>query len=350
MIKANGVSALASGHHLSDLANDNRSLLNVDCLRKQNNNTQRRQMLINRFEDFFILNPLKGNRMKLSKQYQPLAASILFLACSQAHAIAVTNVVVSTPTAASLTNLSVVSESKTPFATYADSDLYTYDTGKPYLKVTDDKKGTITSEILQNQSTETTSSKSDFATGYFNVVTKDTAASVFRLSTVVSFDSTLNRGGGEFYMSIGGSLVGAGSSLSEVPGLISYQAPVWAFSINGGAYQQLATSLSLSANSFSSGASIDLYSLVGNLLPDSTANVSFLVFTNQDFQMSAFGYSYTSARYDRKSEITPAAPRVLDTVITTYEVAPVPEADSYAMLLAGLGLLGAVIRRRQTAV
>ncbi|MFD0929655.1 PEP-CTERM sorting domain-containing protein [Methylophilus glucosoxydans] len=294
--------------------------------------------------------------MKQTKQYQPLAASMLFLACSQAHAIAVTNVVVSTPIASNLTNLSLWSESKTPFATDAYSDLYTYDTGKPYLKITDDKKGTIKSEILQNQLTRTTSYKTDDASGIFYMNATAPGSSVFRLNTTVTFDpalAKLNEYGystGSFSMSIGGSVVGAGSSLSEVPGLTSYQAPVWAFSINGGAYQQLATSLSLSANSFSSGASIDLYSLVGNLLPDSTANVSFLVYTNQDFQMSRFDYSYTSYAYDRKSEITPAAPKVLDSVITTYEVTPVPEADSYAMLIAGLGLLGAVIRRRQTAV
>lgn len=293
--------------------------------------------------------------MKAIKYYPPVAAGLLLVASAQAHAIAVTNVVVSTPIASNLTNLSLDSESKTPFATNGNSYSSTADVGKPYLKVTDDKKGTITSEILQDQSATITSSKSDYSNGYFNMVTKDTAASVFRLSTVVSFDPTLNKVDqlGQTYagfsMSIAGSVIGSGSPLSEFPGLSTYQAPMWAYSINGGAYQQLATSFNVNSGSFSSYASINLYSLVGNLLPDSTANVSFLVYANQDFQMSRFDYSYNSGFYDIKTETTSVAPKVLDTVITTYEVAPVPEADSCAMLLAGMGLVGAIVRRRQKA-
>ena len=35
---------------------------------------------------------------------------------------------------------------------------------------------------------------------------------------------------------------------------------------------------------------------------------------------------------------------------TVYELAPVPEPETYAMLLAGLGLVGLAARRRRLAV
>lgn len=290
--------------------------------------------------------------MKPIKQYRPLAASLLFLACTQAHAIAVTNVEISTPIASSLTNLSLVSESKTPYATNDYIDSSTYGVGAPYLKVTDDKKGTITTELLQNQQTTTTSYKTDNASGYFYVDTNTAASSIFRLNATVSFDPALNKlnqygdSYGSFFMGIGGNLVGTGAPLSEVPGLTSYQAPVWAFSVNGEAYQQLATTFNVNSGYFSSSASIDLYSLVGDLLPDSTANVSFLVYANQDFAMNVFSYDYSSYSYDYLTETTSAPPKVLDSVITTYTVSAVPETNNYALLFAGLVVLTAVVRRQ----
>lgn len=290
--------------------------------------------------------------MKQTKQYQPLAASMLFLACSQAHAIAITNIEISTPTASSLTNLSIVAEYKNAFVTNDYSDSSTYGVGAPYLKVTDDKKGTITTELLQNQETASTSYKTDDAYGYFYVDTNAAANSIFRLNTTVSFDPALNKvydygSGGGFFMNISGSVVGVGAPVPGIPGLTSYQAPVWAFSVNGGAYQQLATTFDVTAGEFYSSGRIDLYSLVGDLLPDSTANVSFLVYANQDFNIDFFGYDYYSPLYDRVTEITSAPPKVLDSVITTYTVSAVPEANNYAMLLTGFGLLAVVIRRRQ---
>jgi len=291
--------------------------------------------------------------MKAIKHYQPLAAGLLLMASAQAHAIAVTNVEAS---ASSLTNLSVVSESHYSYETNNYSYSNIYDVGKPYLNITDNKKGTITTQLLQNQETTTTSYKDDFASGVFGLNPTAGGPGIFRLNTTVNFDSTISKqtswgySYAGFSLGIGGNIVGSGAPLSEVPGLTSYQAPVWAISINGGDYQQLATSFNVNGSSFGSYAGIDFYSLLGSVLPDSTLNLSFLVYTNQDFEMRSFSYTYSSYEYDYQTATTPVAPKVLDTVITTYEVAPVPEADSYAMLLAGLSLVVAVVRRRQKAV
>ena len=40
---------------------------------------------------------------------------------------------------------------------------------------------------------------------------------------------------------------------------------------------------------------------------------------------------------------------VIDNVVLTETTPPVPEPETYAMFLAGLGLIGAIARRRRAA-
>ena len=95
------------------------------------------------------------------------------------------------------------------------------------------------------------------------------------------------------------------------------------------------SSIRVDANSL---AGYGSYSHVGNYLPPTTPGgaLQFIGFTSsQAFNRIIFeGAGCCSTSF------------AMDNVVYSATLAPVPEADTYAMLLAGLGLMGAVVRRR----
>ncbi|WP_255034006.1 PEP-CTERM sorting domain-containing protein [Rhodoferax sp. TH121] len=93
--------------------------------------------------------------------------------------------------------------------------------------------------------------------------------------------------------------------------------------------------ISVDANSL---AGYGSYSHVGEYLPPTTAGgtLRFIGFTStQAFNRIVFeGAGCCMSSY------------AMDNVVYSAALAPVPEPETYAMLLAGLGLMGAVVRRR----
>lgn len=279
-----------------------------------------------------------------------IAVSVALSAFSlNAHALAVTNV---TYSVGSLTNLSVNSASSSPFKTVVSSDVNTrVDSSSPYTKVTDDKKGTITIQTLQDREevVVTTTEKYDEASASYNLNTTTNAASIFRFNTTLSLDQAQTRSlaSPTLYFSVRGNIVG-GSALSDVPGLTAYQAPVFAMSINGHNYFALDYNLSTHYGSFHIFTNIITSNYYGHVESDGTLDMSFLVYTSQELRMNSFDFVYMAYPYNKEIITTtnPLTPTVLNTVITTYEVSPIPEPEYGAMLLAGLAVVGAATRRQ----
>ncbi|MDP3584463.1 MAG: PEP-CTERM sorting domain-containing protein [Thiobacillus sp.] len=84
--------------------------------------------------------------------------------------------------------------------------------------------------------------------------------------------------------------------------------------------------------------------------PDAAPNVLNFIKTGSDeyaFRLS-FQHDITTADDPSQSYTTQTARWVLEGTIST--AAPIPEASTYGMMLAGLGLVGAVVARRRRSV
>ncbi len=101
-----------------------------------------------------------------------------------------------------------------------------------------------------------------------------------------------------------------------------------------GSFDYLVSAIGASGNSYTasaiSGLTASLY--LGNTLQGTSTGLNFS-FNNLQ-----------SGTYTLKASGTVA--NGFNVLITSYTVTPVPEPESYAMLLAGLGVMGAIARRR----
>jgi hypothetical protein len=81
---------------------------------------------------------------------------------------------------------------------------------------------------------------------------------------------------------------------------------------------------------------------LGNYLPTTTSvdTLQFIGFTSSH-PMDAVTFGGEGCCYSHFA---------IDDVVYTNTLAPVPEPETYAMLLAGLGLMGAIVRRRKQPV
>jgi hypothetical protein len=133
---------------------------------------------------------------------------------------------------------------------------------------------------------------------------------------------------------------------SSIPGLGSVPNGSVTFfrSIGGLPYvaQQTTTSYYVADASFLSSA-YNSWSLIAN------EEVSFaaLVYSS-DASLSAFTFSGSSGNYGQTVVDTPYLFSE-DRLVGSHLLPPIPEPETYAMLLVGLGLLGAIVRRRRLA-
>ena len=67
---------------------------------------------------------------------------------------------------------------------------------------------------------------------------------------------------------------------------------------------------------------------------------------SSDASLTVFGINGSTSLYDSKTEDQVISSTV-DTLVGAH-IVPVPEPESYAMMLAGLGLVGAVAKRRKS--
>jgi hypothetical protein len=73
-------------------------------------------------------------------------------------------------------------------------------------------------------------------------------------------------------------------------------------------------------------------------------------FVTKTFHLNAGTYSVAIGGADYAQQFNPTDPAALKTYGISATVAAVPEPETYALLLAGLGLMGSVVRRRSRAV
>lgn len=83
---------------------------------------------------------------------------------------------------------------------------------------------------------------------------------------------------------------------------------------------------------------------LGKLTADLGQNLNFFKYTSTGTALANKATQYAYATGGDADYFT-----LSNTGVLTYTVAAVPEADSYAMMLAGLGLVGFMVRRRKAA-
>jgi hypothetical protein len=97
-------------------------------------------------------------------------------------------------------------------------------------------------------------------------------------------------------------------------------------------------------NTSTNGWSNDWSSLY--LAAGTATNFAALVYAANDVSVNSFNLRATSGEYDVVTTSTPYA-FTSHTLTAARTIAPIPEPQTYAMLLAGLGLIGAGRRKRQ---
>lgn len=185
-------------------------------------------------------------------------------------------------------------------------------------------------------STSTDSSHGHVADGYFTAASQN-----FSMSVTQYLASGSSYSGSSFVsLPVITLNIAADGEAAGTQVLVSFSGLASAFNSYGSGHGALGMDMSVTSGSSTLGSWLWDASEAG--VADATVNFSFNAVVGQQVTLSGFMFSSLDA--DGSALVDASAAGALN---GNFSITPVPEAGSYAMLLAGLGMIGLMARRHQ---